>query len=254
MAHEVIKRVGKRAYRYRVETYRDEKTRKVRSRWTYLGTAGAPEPGRLGPAVARRAPAKTREKLVDALERLLSTRPLAEITAGLVAAEAGLAHGTFYRYFADKRAVFMALLDRIREQVERERPTFDPPFGGPAQERLRVRAWLEASLGKPAEHPAAVRAYFELLENDEMLQAARKTRSVERIEALTDYLERLARAGTIALDDAGVVSAALVALSDAVFREAALARNPIDDRMMKGVASVFDRAIFGADREQRPAL
>ena len=37
VAYEVIKRVSGRAYRYRVESYRDPVTRRVRGKWTYLG-------------------------------------------------------------------------------------------------------------------------------------------------------------------------------------------------------------------------
>ena len=46
MPHDVIKRVGRRAYRYRVESYRDAETQKVRKRWTYLGVAAAGEASR----------------------------------------------------------------------------------------------------------------------------------------------------------------------------------------------------------------
>jgi AcrR family transcriptional regulator len=250
MAHEVVKRVGKRAYRYRVESYRDPSTRKVRSRWTYLGTAGdvagagGDATGELS-AVVRRAPARTRDRLVDAVERLLATHSYADVTAGMVATEAGLAHGTFYRHFKDKRDVFMAALTRVREQFDRERPTFDPPFGSVSEERARVRGCL--SLDKPAEFPGLLRAYFELLESDEALREERERRRAERVDRFATYLELLAANGTIAAENPRSLATALLALADAVVRDAALARSAVDRRTIEGVESVFDRAIFGPE-------
>ncbi len=254
MSHEVIKRVGKRAYRYSVESYRDPDTRKVRSRWTYLGTAlpgGAGEPATLAVAsVSRRAPAQTRERVVDAVERLLTDHGYGELTAGMVATEAGLAHGTFYRYFKDKRDVFVAALDRLREEVERERPTFDPPFGTRVEERERIRSLVEASLAKPAQHPGMIRAYFELLESDPEFQATRAQRLRERIDSLAAYLEHLAEAGTIVADAPRSLAVALTGLVDATFREAVLARRPVDPVTKDGVKRVFDRAIFGVEADR----
>jgi len=56
MAHEVIKKVGRRAYRYRVESYRDPETKKVRSRWRYLGVAAPGDSASPPPAVGGPGP------------------------------------------------------------------------------------------------------------------------------------------------------------------------------------------------------
>jgi AcrR family transcriptional regulator len=188
--------------------------------------------------------------LIAAVERLLTDHGYGELTAGMVASEAGLAHGTFYRHFKDKREVFVAALERLREQVERERPTFDPPFGTREQERERIRALLEASLAKPAQHPGMIRAYFELVESDEEFAAARTSRLRERVDSLSAYLERLAEAGTIVIDAPESVAGALTTLVDATFREAVLAQRPVDAATKEGVKRVFDRAIFGVESER----
>jgi len=250
VAHEVVKKVGRRAYRYRVESYRDPATHKVRSRWTYLGVeppGAGPEPAHDEPVV-RRASQATKERLVAAFERLVAREPYATVTAGMVAAEAGLAHGTFYRYFADKRAVFMAALERVREEFERSRPTFDPPYGPRERERNRVREWLEATLQRPAENPGVVRAYFDLLETDEELLAGRRRRTAERNATFTQYLEGLTRAGIVAAEAPGSLAAALLALADAVFRETLAAGAPVRPAIAAGVVLVFDRAIFGVQK------
>jgi AcrR family transcriptional regulator len=247
IAHEVIKRVGRRAYRYRVESYRDPGTRKVRSRWTYLGVAADPSGGEGAPApVSRRATsAETRERLITAFEHLVETLPYSAVTAGMVATGAGLAHGTFYRYFADKRAVFLAAIDRKREQLQATRPSFEPPYGSLEAERARVRAWAEAVLLGPPHSLGVIRAFFEALEGDEDLREMRRSRSVERVDAFARYLIGLtADARIIDVPEPEALATALFALMDAVFREAVISGKAADAVTVSGVVAVFDRAIF----------
>ncbi len=65
----------------------------------------------------------TREALLDAGERLLAWQGLEGMTSTAVAAEAGVATGTFYGYFPDKHALLAALfarrLDDVVARVER---------------------------------------------------------------------------------------------------------------------------------------
>ena len=59
----------------------------------------------------------TRDRLVEAAERVLRTRGLAKATTKEIAREAGYAEGTLYLHFADK-------LDLVRAVHERLLPTF----------------------------------------------------------------------------------------------------------------------------------
>jgi AcrR family transcriptional regulator len=241
----VIKRVGRRAYRYRVESYRDAETRKVRSRWTYLGVATDPGADGAPSRVSRRPTSETRERLITAFEHLVETQPYSAVTAGMVASDAGLAHGTFYRYFADKHAVFLAALDRKREQLQTARPSFDPPYGSLETERGRVRAWAETTLSVPPHNVGVIRALFEVLEGDEELRETRRSRNVERIAAFTRYLIGLtAEARIIDVPEPEALATALFALMDAVFRDAVISGNAAGAVTVAGVVAVFDRAIF----------
>jgi AcrR family transcriptional regulator len=247
MAHEVVKQVGQRAYRYRVESFRDPETKKVRSRWTYLGRVDLAGDGTAaGAVVSRRAPERTRERLVDAFERLVERLPYGAVTAGAVADEAGLAHGTFYRHFKDKRAVLVRALDRVREELERATPTFDPPFGPPAAERERVRAWVEGVLMRPATHRGVLRAWYDALRVDDALRAEREARRRRRVAALSAYLELLTESGTAAIENVEPLATALVALVDAVFRIEVLEREEPDVTLVAGASDVFVRSIFAA--------
>ena len=253
MAHEVIKHVGSRAYRYRVESYRDPDSKRVRSRWTYLGRVeidaemGAPRAAQS----PRRESRQTRDRLLDAFARVAERRPFGEITAGRVAEEAGLAHGTFYRYFRDKRAILLAAVERVRVEVERERPNFDPPYGSRISEQARVRAWTDALASVPVS-PGILRAWYDALDRDPSLAGLRATRVAERTLALATYLAGLAAARTIELERPVSLAMALTLLVDAAFRSATLAGEQPDARLLAGVSDVFARAIFTSPSQASP--
>jgi AcrR family transcriptional regulator len=184
--------------------------------------------------------------LVAAFERLVDRFPSGAVTAGMVATEAGLAHGTFYRYFSDKRAVFLAALERTRDELERARPSFDPPLGTLADERARVRTWVEAIVIRKASNSGVLRAYFDSLEVDEDLRTARRERRAERIAALATYFERLRACTIVNVAEPVPLATALLALLDAVFEEAVVRGAAVDPVTVAGVVAVFDRAIFEA--------
>ena len=244
MAYEVVKRVGKRAYRYSVESYRDPESKKVRARWTYVGpvlTQGEP-----AQPVVRRTASATRVRLLDAFERLLETQPYSAVTAGAVAVEASVAHGTFYRYFSDKRALLVSALQRIREEVDRVRPSFDPPYGTRAQERARMRKWLEAVFAQPAARPGVMRAWFDALDTDSELRLLRLERRQEGVSALHRYLVDLHRRDTIALEESELsLASALIMLVDAAFRARVVESAASSETAIAGVIAVCDRSIFG---------
>ena len=241
MAHEVIKRVGGRSYRYRVESYRDPSSGKVRGRWTYVGRVLD------GETRAPRRPARerTRDRLIEALERLLERRDYAAVTAGEVAGEAGLAHGTFYRHFRDKHAALREAVDRVREAAEQQRGSLETAIGTRDEERLRVRSWVLAVLDAPVERPGLLRAWFALTDADPQVAELRAQRRAASIAALEGYIERCMAAGIVTLERPRAVATALLSLFDGVFRNVAAGRLP-DEDALEGVLAVFDRTIFGA--------
>src|ERR1700739_318471 len=97
MAYEVVKTIRGRKYRYVVESYRDVETGKVRNKWRYLGKAEGEQP-----PVRRARRDDARVKLLDAAERLLDREAWSDITVRHIAAEAGVAEATFYRYFQSR--------------------------------------------------------------------------------------------------------------------------------------------------------
>ncbi len=247
MPHEVVKRVGGRAYRYLVESYRDPQSGKVRGRWTYLGRVEGGAPPR------RRRPAETRERLLAAFGRLLERAAYDEISAGRIAEEAGLAHGTFYRHFPDKAGAFRAALDRLRERLDSGVPWSDSQLGSVEDERRRVRDWVGSLLAVTIERPGLLRAAYTAAGLDPIARSRRLARRSERVAEWTRYLVRLAQAGFIAPAELDGLANALVATLDGLLRLSILDGVPIDEMAVGGAIALFDRAIFGGDRS-KPAL
>lgn len=231
--------MGGRAYRYRVESYRDPASGKVRGRWTYLGKADG------GTPVARRRPLDTRARLLAAFGRLLESMAYPEISAGRIAEEAGLAHGTFYRYFSDKPAAFRAALAELRERVDSVVLAFGGPLGTVAEERERVRGWLRSLFAVTIERPGFLRAAYTLTGLDPVARDERRERRRSRVAELAAYISRLNEARLIVTVDPERLANALVAAIDGLLRLAVLEELPIDDAAVAGVIALYDRAIFG---------
>src|SRR5947209_16908612 len=60
--------------------------------------------------------AQNRAKLLNAAAKVFAEKGYGEATARDIVRETDLATGTFYNYFEDKQAAFMALLDEMSEQ------------------------------------------------------------------------------------------------------------------------------------------
>ncbi|HTV73486.1 MAG TPA: TetR/AcrR family transcriptional regulator [Candidatus Acidoferrales bacterium] len=240
MGQEIIKRVGERAYRYRVDRVTDPATGRSRAKWTYLGRL---EQGASPPVQDRAAAMRTR--LIDALERVLERTDYRELTADAVASAAGVAHGTFYRYFKDKREAVGAALDRVKETIDRQRPRFDDRIGTRDEERARVRAWVSSVVHAPIERTGLLRAWYDILSDDLELRTSRDARRQTYHAEFGAYLGRLAAAGIIEPVAEPAFAASLLALFDAIFRAIATEHRVVDQPLVDGVAAVFDRAIFG---------
>jgi AcrR family transcriptional regulator len=77
--------------------------------------ASKPSPGRGGDAGRSVLPAPQHERILDATERLIAARGCAGVSIEAIVKEAGVSSVTFYEFFADKEACFVAAFDRAIE-------------------------------------------------------------------------------------------------------------------------------------------
>ncbi len=100
----------------------------------------------------RSAPTKAerRQHILTAARNVFAKRGYHQSTIDDIVAEAGVARGTFYLYFEDKRAVFSDLIDRFSAQVAmaiQRIETDDPsrPVADQARENIRAIVGLALS-------------------------------------------------------------------------------------------------------------
>lgn len=237
MAYEVIKRVSGRAYRYRVESYRDPETRRVRGKWTYLGRVEGE--GTLSPE--RKARPSSRDRLLDAVERLLETNELAAISTGMVASEAGLAYGTFYRHFRDLAHVVRDAMVRDRSTLINLGERFDEPAADGGTERAKLVSWVRESIAGVLSRPGLFRAWHITSNNDFAVIAERQRRFEANVEHMARYLNRLHAAGT-AKSSPPFAAYAIIALVGAALREAAIDKVFSEDKHLGIISVVTDLA------------
>ncbi len=232
MAYEVIKRVSGRAYRYRVESYRDPVTRRVRGKWTYLGRVEGE--GTLSPE--RKARPSSRDRLLDAVVRLLERHELSAISTGMVASEAGLAYGTFYRHFRDLAHVVRDAMIRETASLEQIGERFDEAPGDRDAERAKLEAWAREAIASALARPGLFRAWLVTSNHDAAVVAERQQHVDARVERLARYLARL-RERRIAGSSQSFSAYAIIALVGAAAREAAIDR-VFSDAKYDGIISV----------------
>lgn len=96
---------------------RSARTSQARTRggWTPAGTAAARRAGYDERVTAKGA--RTREELLAAARRIFERDGYLDTRVADIAAEADLAHGSFYTYFSSKQSVFLAIVREIGQQI-----------------------------------------------------------------------------------------------------------------------------------------
>jgi AcrR family transcriptional regulator len=245
MAYEVIKRRGKRAYRYSVEYYHDADG-KGKTRWLYVGPVGdGSEPLSTTPKVHKKSQQDTAGRLLDALERLLARSPYTEITASAIAIEAEVAHGTFYRHFKDKRDALRASMQRLTERAE-HLAHLDAPGEDLERERTRIRDWIIHKLATVSEYPTVWRAWAALAERDEHVTEVRRVLRNKYRGMLQDYLEQLRTLGHSTVTDTYSLSQLVFAIMYGVLQDRFVHVNDMPTpEIIEQVCLMLDRTIFG---------
>jgi AcrR family transcriptional regulator len=87
----------------------------------------------------------TRALLIDAARALFTERPYSEISTPEIVAKAGVTRGALYHHFADKQALFAAVVDAEAAAVARDIMQSSPAGTSPAEALLGGgKAYLDA--------------------------------------------------------------------------------------------------------------
>lgn len=103
------------------------------------------------PKKGAQAKAERRLQILNAAREVFAKRGYAQTTVDDIVAQAGVARGTFYLYFDDKRAAFAELVDRFAAQLSTKivRITTDDPEHPVAEQvRQNIRAIIGVCLAE----------------------------------------------------------------------------------------------------------
>jgi AcrR family transcriptional regulator len=241
MAYEVVKTIGTRQYRYRVQSERDGATGKLRNRWTYLGRVASES------AVAKtHAPRpNARMRLLEAAESLLAAGDASALTVDAIVSAAGVAHGTFYRYFRGRSEALEELARHIRATsgIDDDRLLLDD-VASRVEARAGVRRWIVDKLRYARERRASLCAWHALMATDPRLTAYREERRGATFTRLRDHVEILNVHGFCRVADPASTAAGLLALYDGIVRASILERDRLDDAAIAAAADIAERALF----------
>ncbi|MFD9126587.1 TetR/AcrR family transcriptional regulator [Kitasatospora sp. NPDC059571] len=109
------------------------------------------------PARQRLKPEERRTQLINIGLRLLTTRPIHEMSIDEVAAEAGISRGLLFRYFPTKRDYYVAVVEAAGRRLLRHAKA---PEEGTAAERVRgiVEGFVSFVQRRKGNYVALVRA------------------------------------------------------------------------------------------------
>nr|WP_276599758.1 TetR/AcrR family transcriptional regulator [Nannocystis sp. SCPEA4] len=157
---------------------------------------------------------ETREAILDATDRLLTTRGFRGVTMDDIASEAGVSRRTIYMYFPSKEEVGLSSIDRVVAQTYARLVELAGGTGDVAAVLHRVL--VERVLRRFDSVSAYHTSLDELFEAVRPAYMARRTIHMEREVALVAKVLAAGRAGgRFALDDAVATASTLVKATNA---------------------------------------
>jgi AcrR family transcriptional regulator len=239
MPYEVIKRVGNRAYRYSVSSYRDPESGKSKGTWTYLGRVA--DTAKHTPK-ARLPGASTRDALLGAFESLLEKSSFDAITVEAIAAAAKVAHATFYRHFENKRDVMLTAAKRMVDRIDSGGLLH---AGSDADaERMRIRTFVRTTLtNQRAAGGGILRAIFEARFYDAKVSAFWEELEASPRRVIRRYVEELNANGLGHGDDPERLTSTVLTISHGIINEVSLRRGALGDEEIEPLADVIGRIL-----------
>ena len=197
---------------------------------------------------AKRPSGEDRERdILATAERLLTERPVSEISIDDLARGAGLSRPTFYFYFESKEAVVLALLDRVAEEARVVREA------ALAKATLVPEIWtlgVGSILETFTEHRSLALAVTQMAPESEAVRELWGRILEEFIADTSMGIEsEVLRGRALPGIDPRSLSVALVLLTERTFVSAVadLEPNLPADQALDVVLKIWSRAIYGDD-------
>lgn len=134
--------------------------------------------------------AATRTAILDAAERLFEAHGVSRVSLQQIASAAGVTRGAVYHHFADKAALFDAMMARVRFPMEEARGELDACCG--ADPLAQLRRLLVANLQRLASDEHTQRVFEIAMHKVETVDELSSVRSRHR-QAVAEHIAALAR-------------------------------------------------------------
>ena len=190
-----------------------------------------------------------RADIIDAAYACLSSPHQGPVSVAAILDAASLSTRAFYRHFASKDELFLAMLKRDSEAVTRRLRRVAETAGGP---EAQLRAWIDCLLGL-AYHPR-MRAHVVVLDSDEVRVAkgyreASAELRADREGVLADILRRGRDDGSFPLAEPDRDAAAIHAVVDRAFAAPLSGLGP-DRELLVGYVLDFALRALGATQRR----
>jgi AcrR family transcriptional regulator len=159
----------------------------------------------------------------------------------MVASEAGLAYGTFYRHFRDLAHVVRDAMVRETANLEKLNERFDEPVGDAESERAKLENWVREAIATVLSRPGLFRAWHVTSNHDWAVVAERQRLFEANVEHMARHLQRLQAAGK-AKSTPAFAAYAIIALVGAATREAAIDKTFSEAKHVGIISVVTDLA------------
>ena len=190
---------------------------------------------------------KTYEALMEAGEGLFAARGFDGTQAPDIAARAGVSVGSFYRYFADKRALFLELLRRELMTAHGDVMAELTPdkFAG-ADPRAAIEAALEALLGNLTRRERMTSLFLEMSMRDAEVAELRRSFDELARRRIVELIRAIARVVLVADPEATAYVIHTAVIECAVALLGVRGPCPIERaRGVRALSELLHRALFG---------
>ncbi len=188
--------------------------------------------------------AERRGDLLRAARKVFATRGYHDAKIDDIAAQAGVAKGTFYLYFKDKRSIFVELLDALFERIAKAILRVDVAQDVPEQVKHNIRAILAVLLDEP-ETTRLLLTHAAGLDTEFLEHLQAFDQGVRAL--LTESLEDGQRLKIVAPGDPALYAVFAIGALKEVLLTSATAASPVDrEAIVKGLYSLLEHGFLRA--------
>ena len=193
---------------------------------------------------------KTYESLLDAASAVFTERGFDSTQTPDIAARAGVSVGTFYRYFSDKKEIYLEVTRRhLLASYHEIMGGLTPDRFDGKERRATIEETLTILLDNVTRYPDVQRVFFEMSLRDDDVAHLRDVFDAAARKALTGLISVICPDGEVADPEATahMIHASVVECSNLIAGN----RGPMSISRERGLTALTDliyRALFGNER------